>query len=245
MGGVRKVPFPSKEYALLILGKVHMQSPYSVILYGVLQSTPMFPTHPLRKRRAFLFFHSIQFILSTFGNPMKRAQFLKTLPTPTLIAHIKKSDIRGNLGAISLKKKQKQDETLSSFRKYWFYILLSFSHLLVHIPMLISLPHTSACGGTTPTWTSHLCLVAWHIFFHFFSPWGPAHFIPSFLVHLSHVPPWCSYITSHIYPHLVNFLHIPECPEKRTRQRDWRHGHQFQFCHWSVVQSYALVFSSV
>lgn len=114
-----------------------MQSPYSVLLYGALQPTPMFPTHPLRKRRAFLFFHSIQFILSTLGNPMKKAQFLKTLPTPTLIAHIKKSDIRGNLGAISLKKqKQKQDETLSSFRKYWFYILLFFSHLLVHIPML-------------------------------------------------------------------------------------------------------------
>lgn len=174
---------------------------------------------------------------------MKRAQFLKTLPTPTLIAHIKKNDIRGNLEAISLKKKK--DETLSSFRKYWFYMFLSFSHLLVQIPVLVFAAHTSACGGTTPTWTSHLCLVAWCVLFHFSSPQGPAHFIPSFLVHLSHFPPWCSSITSHIYPHLVNFLHIPGCPEKRARQRDCRHGHQFQFCHRSVVQCYSLVFSSV
>lgn len=91
----------------------------------------MIPTNLLRgkKKRASLLFYIIQFIFPAPGNSTQMTWFLKKWLTPTLIAHIKKSDIRG---------KKQQDKTLSSFGKHWFYISLCLPRLLMHTPLSLA-----------------------------------------------------------------------------------------------------------
>lgn len=112
----------------------------------------MVPRNPLRKRRVFLFFHNIRFIFSTLGNPRKMAWFLKNLPALTLMAHIKKSDIRGNFRGSQFennKMKRYQASGSTGFTFYSPFPTCQCTHLCS-----FSLYHTSACGGAAPTWTS-------------------------------------------------------------------------------------------
>lgn len=148
-----------------------------------------------------------------------------------------KSDIRENFGCHQHEKNQ--EETLSTFRKHWFYISLSLSHLLMHTPMFIP-------------FAAHLSLRVNHSYLHEPTPalWLgvssftfshhealPPCFISFFLVHLLHFP-----LLHHTSP--IFSLDQPLPYSKMSRKKNLTRR-QFQFCHQSVLQPYSLVFPSV
>lgn len=184
---------------------------YYLELFDLLQ----WSNRPLRKRTLKKEF---QFIFSTLGHPIKMAWSLKTVPAPTLIAHIKKSDIRGNLGYNQFQKTKwniKLQEAL-------VYASLPLSQLPTHIPVFIPfatylnlLVSYSACKSLLLS-----CGLACRL--SLFLIMRPRFFIFSFSVHILYFPLGVPPNTSHLNPHLINVLHIPRCPGKVTRLRDWR-----------------------
>lgn len=147
----------------------------------------MVPRNPLRERRLCLFFHNIHFIFSTLGNPRNMAWFLKNLSALTLMAYIKKSDIRGNFRASQFENNTMKCYQASGSTGFTFYSPFP-THQCTHLCSFV-LYHTSCLRQP-------LRLVAGRILFHFLcheallvlSP-------PSCALLTSH--PRCSFITAH------------------------------------------------
>lgn len=85
-----------------------------------------------------------RFTFSDLGNSIKMLWFLRSLPTPTFIAHVKKSDIRGNFGC-------NQDETGPGVGKLCSHVSLFCSHGQKHLCALLRSETHPILQWTGPT----------------------------------------------------------------------------------------------